>query len=114
MRYTSATTEVPGLAAVTLICTTSPGRTISKFSARATENCGSGLPHDSLGEVVLRGAGEPVVKSARLLSVSAQPPSRRNRAVVLLVAGPEAPSKKLVSPHRRDPRSSRAGPTSKG
>src|SRR4051812_29209818 len=43
--------------------------------------------HRFKAERLLRGAGEPVVKFARLLSVSVQPFKRRRIAVVLLGAG---------------------------
>lgn len=42
------------------------------------------------GEAVLRGFGEPVLKSAALLSVSVQPFAARNAAIVLLKPGAAA------------------------
>jgi len=42
------------------------------------------------GEAVLRGFGEPVLKSAALLSVSVQPFAARNAALVLLKTGAAA------------------------
>jgi hypothetical protein len=107
LRYTSATTVAPGLAADTPIRKTSPGRTVSRSKVRVTESGGGGgggggggsaPPHDRLVEAVLRGIGAPVVKSAALLPVSVHPPSRRIRAVVLAVVGPGEPSEKLALP----------------
>src|SRR5262249_59904860 len=49
-------------------------------------------PQGANGEAVLRGAGAPCAKSAALLSVSTQPPFRRNAAVVLERLGVVGPA----------------------
>ncbi len=55
-----------------------------------------GPPQKCAGEALLRGLGGPIVKSARLLSVSMQPPSLRSAAVVLVSAPVAAPSKHVA------------------
>ncbi len=48
---------------------------------------GVGLPHENVGELLLRGLGEPDAKSVEFWSVSVQPLLPRRTAVVLLGAG---------------------------
>jgi hypothetical protein len=55
---------------------------------------GSSLGQKLSGVSALRGDGGPLTKSAPLLSVSVQPPLRRNAEVVLLSAGAGAPPSK--------------------
>src|SRR5688572_3245670 len=59
----------------------------------------AGPPQGLVGEAELRGAGVATAKSAALSSVSVQPKSSRNAAVVVEIAavGPD-PSKKLAAP----------------
>ncbi len=55
--------------------------------------------HVLSGEAVLRGFGAPALLSVLLLSVSVQPPTARESAVVLLSPGAAAaPSKQLAVP----------------
>ena len=58
------------------------------------------IPLQALSAVELfRGSGAPVVKSAKLSSVSTQPPASRIAAVVLVSAGTAAePSKQFAAP----------------
>ena len=60
---------------------------------------GTGVEHGFSGEWLLRGAGEPIVKSARLLLVSVQPPVWRIAAVVLLRAPAAVPSAAFALPY---------------
>src|SRR6266496_3754850 len=55
-----------------------------------------GPPQTCAGDALLRGLGGPIVKSARLLSVSIQPPSLRSAAVVLVRAPVADPSKQVA------------------
>src|SRR5262245_34320659 len=60
---------------------------------------GISVAHGLNGDAVFRGVGAPTVKSAPLLSVSAQPPSARTTAVAFVVAPAGEPSKKLAPSH---------------
>ena len=78
--------------------TTAPVATFSEAGQDATMGCAPGPLQVPSGDNPLRGAGVPTAKSLPFWSVSVQPPSARNSAVLDVSAGAALPSKKLALP----------------